>query len=493
MASEDNLDSLAPDSEKILRIAKGQTSYNGLHVLSGIIMEECNRDLQWPQCMITYKNMCKDSTIAPALTLMELAIARTQWTVKIPEGYEERLKPKADFLMSIMNDMEHTWTDFVRQASTFNRFGFAPVEKVYRKRTKANGSKFNDNLIGIRKLPLIAQDSVSGWYWDDSGRTLKGLVQQANVPSGRNRFAINVVSMQEVEIPRKKFILFRADPLKDSPIGTSPLNSVYLSWRYKTELEKHQAISVANDLRGLKVIKIPPRYLSADATEEEKETAEYFRKILRGMHSGSQSGLLIPAAYDETGKELFSFEVKSVMGQVANDVSAIINSYRKEIITGIMAPQLILGQDGGGSFALSESLQGVTDIVIQARLQEIKDQLNHDLIPQLFELNGWDSTVTPYFDFVDNRAVNLDNLSKFIQRVGAVGGLVLNAETINWLHEQADMPLPFDDTNISIEEVREMSTMPSSNSGEGMEPGTTGNGTAKRSSSRDNSTANSSN
>ena len=60
--------------------------------------------------------------------------------------------------------------------------GFAPVEKVYRRRTRANGSKYNDGLIGVRDLPLISQDTVASWYWDETGRSLKGLKQWKNVP-----------------------------------------------------------------------------------------------------------------------------------------------------------------------------------------------------------------------------------------------------------------------------------------------------------------------
>ena len=80
-------------------------------------------------------------TIAPALNLMEMDIAKAEWLVKIPEGHEDDLKEKAKFLETVIEDMEHTWNDFIRQAATFNRYGFAPVEKVYRRRTRANGKQ----------------------------------------------------------------------------------------------------------------------------------------------------------------------------------------------------------------------------------------------------------------------------------------------------------------------------------------------------------------
>lgn len=479
------------ESNTPLRLVKGQRSFNGLNVLAGQIQEECNADLQWPSCMETYKLMCKDATIAPALNIMEMEIAKSEWTVKIPEGFDVQLREKADFLISIMHDMEHTWNDFIRQAATINRFGFAPVEKVYYKRTKSNGSKHSDGLYGIKALPLISQDTVSNWVFGNEGRKLVGLKQWINIPS--NEGEVQTYTIDKVTINRNKFLLFRADPQKDSPIGTSPLNSVYIAWRFKTELEKYESISVAQDLRGLKVIKIPARYLSEDASDDEKATAEYFKDVLRSLHNGEQSGILIPQAFDQDKNALFDFKLESVMGQPTNDVNEIVGRYRKEIITGLLAPGLIIGQDGSGSFALSSSLEAITDTVITARLKEIRDQLNHDLIPQLFALNGWDTTVTPYFDFSETKKPDLDILSKFIQRVAAAGLVKVDADTVNWLAEQAGMPIPFDNTEISTEEVKKLLTAYDSNAGEGMEEGTSDNGTAKSGSSRDNSSANTEN
>ena len=74
---------------------------------------------------------------------------------------------------------------------------------------------------GIANLVLIAQDSVDGWRFDESGRKVLGIEQTANKPTNKND--IYGGKVDEVFIPRNKFMLFRADPQKDSPIGTSPL------------------------------------------------------------------------------------------------------------------------------------------------------------------------------------------------------------------------------------------------------------------------------
>lgn len=457
-----------------LKIDKPQRSYNGLAVVGGIVMEECNRDLVWPQCMRTYKDMAKDAIISPALNLMEMSIAKAEWHVRIPEGYEEELKGKAKFLESVMKDLDEPWNNIIRNISTFARYGFAPVEKVYYERRYSNGSRYDDGLIGLKKLPLIAQDTVASWEWSEDGRNLTGLKQNQNIPRGEGE--LGNYTNEKVFIPRDKFILFRADPQKDSPTGTSPLNSVYVAWRFKVELERHESISIANDLRGMKVFYIPPRYMTESASEEEKATYEAFKEMLRGLHTGEQSGVIIPHATDDRGNPLFKFEVVNVMGQAAHNINEVISRYRREIITGILNPQLILGQDGGGSFALAESLGGVANTVVEARLKEIRDQLNHDLIPQLFAVNGFKTDVLPYFDFVQPDSISLDELSKFIQRVASVGLIKQDSETVNWIAEQAGMPVPFDSKDIPIEEVRNVLTGNTSRAGDGLS--TPGEGTS---------------
>lgn len=454
-----------------LKFPEQQLGMNALHVVAGSIMEECNKDLQWPHCIETYKNMFKDSTISSALNYMEMSIAQADWEIKVPEGASEKTKIRAEIISSMMHDMEHTWGDFIRVASTHNRYGFSAVEKVYYKRTKENGSKFNDGYYGIRCLPLIAQDSIEAWEFDKrTKRKLVGIHQRVLSPTNKNDGGTYQES--EVFIPRNKFMLFRADPQKDSPIGTSPLNAVYMAWRFKTALEQHESTSIAQEVRGLKEIKIPSRYLSEDATDDEKATVAHFQKILSLMHRGENSGILIPSDIDsQSGKPMFEFNVKSVMGQVAHNINDIIGRYKKEIVTGILAPQLTIGQDGSGSFALADSLKDITRVVIGARLKEIRDVLNHDLIPQIYQINGWEADELPYFSFEDFRQISPDDFSKSIQRMAAVGALVLNAKVINHIHDFYGLPAAFEDETIDIEEVREFTNTPTSRSGDGMAVG----------------------
>lgn len=264
---------LESGEETPIRLKLGETGYNALRVVGGNVLSECQWELQFPYAINTFKKMAKDGTIAPALNLVEMMIARVPWTVKIPEGYEEELKDKARFLEQNMNDMEESWNSFIKQVVSFNRFGFAVHEKVYRKRYKSNGSKYNDGLIGLKKLPIRSQDSIVGWEWENDGRDLSGVWQAVVKPVGLEQstyFGIDSVYGDKVKIPRKKFLLFRNGTAKDTPLGESPLVGCWESWKFKKAFEETEAVGVSQDMQGFKVLYIPPRYMAPDASIEDK-------------------------------------------------------------------------------------------------------------------------------------------------------------------------------------------------------------------------------
>ena len=51
------------------------------------------------------------------------------------------------------------------------------MKKVFRRRLRANGSKFNDGMVGLRKLPVRSQSTISNWLFSDDGRDLIGVEQ----------------------------------------------------------------------------------------------------------------------------------------------------------------------------------------------------------------------------------------------------------------------------------------------------------------------------
>ena len=484
-----SVDGTASYSVEMPPLQMGQVSSNGLLTLGGEIFEQYQWEIRWPYATETYKKMSLDETIAPALNLVEMAIARVPWTVEVPEGYEEELKDAKKFLQEVMGDMEHTWGSFIRQAVTMNRYGFACHEKVYRRRTKKEGSKYKDGKIGLRSLPIITQDSVASWQWDqETGTKITGMLQFKNKPAGLRQLVL-LTAGQYIPIPRAKYIHFRNNPIKDNPEGTSPLASVWRAWKYKQALQEHEAMGISSDLRGLKVLYIPPRYLDPNASDEDKNVYEYYKQIMRNLHTNEQSGLILPQVLDDKGEQYFKFELMSMTGQKTYDVSSVIKRYEKDIITALMASQMMLGGENGGSFSLAESLSNISEMAIESKLLEIQEQLNHDLVRQLFELNNMSTDVMPEIRFGKIDKTDLDVLSKYIQRVGSQGLIQKTPENINQIAEWAGLPSKIEEGS-DLKDYEETLTGFTSNSGEGLQSGLP-SGTGKADgSSGDGSTSN---
>ena len=460
-------------TEQVPTLRMGEIGYTGLNLLNGHLYEQADRSLRWPCAIHTYKKMENDSSIYPALDHIEMAASRVQWLVKAPKGKDTEKAGEVLFFKQMMNDMEHSWYSFIRSAVSHYRYGFAPHEIVLRKRLKVRGSKYDDGLTGVRKLAIRAQDTISEWGWD--GRELLWLKQRVIVSdntAGTNTVSTSSSKTSEKIIPAKKILLFRNKPSKDNPEGTSPLNACFRDWKFKCALEENEAIGVSSDLKGLGLLKLNPRYMAEGASAADKEVYEYWKRIMQGLHNGEQSNLIVPSLKDEQGNEMIAeFDLLAANGSKAYDVGAIIERYNKRITTTLMAQSLILGQSGSGSYSLAENLSSVTQLAVESILLEIKDVLNNHLVPLLYDENKWDKTDMVEFDFDHVAKMSMDDLSKFLQRVGAVGLLKKDARTINWIYEQAGAPIPFEDETLTREDIEEELTGNSSRSGDGMEEG----------------------
>ena len=441
MAEDEELAKLGTAST-VPKIEVQEIGFNALSVMSGQVLEEPDPNLRWPYCITTYKKMLNDDIIASSTELFNALLSKVPWRVDIPAGYEKELAPQAAYLRTVMYDMEHSWLSFIKQASSYIYFGFAPFEIVLDYRLKENGSKYNDGYTRVKKLALRKQDSILGWEYKNKGRDLSGLWQAVNKPQGKWNYKRGISvkdtsvksdnGVNEQFIPRKKFLLFRNNPVNDNPEGTSPLKSVYRLWRYRTAYEETEAKGSHSDVHGLKVLYIPPEYMMPDATDENKAVYEIYKKIMRNIHIGEESGLILPMFRDELkGDKLFEFDIVNSTGQKAYDIGAIINRINKQIRTALYSDYLTIGQDGGGSYASSENKQSFVQTIIESKLEEIRDVLNHHLVPLLWEYNEWDAEIYPTFEFGEIEETSLAEFAKAFQQMSATKGIPKTVETIN--------------------------------------------------------------
>lgn len=475
---------LDADTTSLPRMKMGETGYVGLTVSNGVIIEEAKKELRFPECVRTYKQMALDTTISSALGFYEMMIARVVWRVEAPEEATEAEKQRANFVNQCMDDMEHSWFDFIKEVVSMFTFGFCINEKVYRKRLRANGSRFNDGLIGLRKLPIRSQDTIDKWIFSEDGRTLLGVKQ--NVKHTTDLYRYKGIPDTEVEIPRKKFMLFRTNVKKDNPEGSSLLKNCYISWKWRTTLQEHELIGVSREMRGVPVVYLPPRYLNPDASNEEKGIAEYYQRMVRNLHNNEQTGVLMPLAYDPDSRQpLFKFELLSVTGTKGYDVDAIIRRYNNEILTSFFTDLLTMGQEKVGSFSLAGAKTSILAMAIEHRLKEIQTVLNTDLIPQLFAMNGWTDERLPKFVFDDLDEESLEDFSKAIQRIAAVNLVEFDRPAANVIRKKLGFKLKPEDSDIDDDELPNNRTR----SGDGLAKGS-GNGTGNQVNADDNNASN---
>lgn len=469
------------------RFKMSEAGYLGLNVWNGITQDEIKKELNFPYNIKTYKQMSYHSTINSALTLFDSLIGKVQWTFKPPKDATEEEKRQAKIINEMMHDMQdQTWQEFISEALSSNVFGFSVHEKVYRRRTKSNGSKYNDNVIGWKRLPIRNQETIEKFIFSEDGNDIIGVKQNLSAISDQyNRYTNR--TLKEVVLPKSKIMLFRAGKHKGDPFGKSMLRDAYQAWRFLSVIEEIEANGVAKDLAGLPVLKLPPQYLAADASPDQKAIRAYYENVMRNLQMNQQSALILPQAYDpDTRQPLFQLELLSLNGSKAMDTTKIKEYYKNMILTSLFADILIMGQSGGGSFALGQIKNSLSSNAATAMLDKISSVINNDLIVQTYELNGWDTSRIGYMDYDNLETEDLESFSKAIQRFASTSVIEVDRPVLNRIRESIGVDaLPIDE-----EPREEYMPMATSRSGDGMAVGTTGNGTATNVSGNDTSSNN---
>ena len=459
------------------RFRLGEVGALALRVFNGVTQDELRRELNWPNSITTYKQMSDHSAINAPLTLFSNIIAKATWVYKPPENATEEEKNQVKIINQMMGDMEHSWGDFIQDVLSSNVFGFCVNEKVYRKRYKANGSMYDDGIIGWKKLPIRVQESISKFIFSEDGNDVIGVQQNLSAINDiYNRFSRK---SNLINIPRSKFLLFRTGKHRGDPFGKSPLRDAYLAWRFLTQLEELEALGVAKDLNGIPVLRLPPQVLSADGSPENQDQRLYFENAIRNLQVGEQMGIILPALYDEQGKSLYDIELLSTDGKKNFDLNKIKEYYRGLIFISLFADILLQGVTNTGSFALGSIKNSLSGAYAERLISNIAEVIQNDLIRQTYEINSWPTDRMGKLDFDNLDNTDVESLSKYLQRVASVGLLEKDRAVLNAVRQGIGIdPLPED-----LPPQQDLLTPETSRSGDGM--ATPGEGTATNVSGQD--------
>lgn len=361
-------------STKPIKIDFSEIGVTGINRFGGRVFEEFLQVLQGRRGAQVYREMRdNDPVIGPTMLAIEQTIRRISWYI-IPASGEEPTDPlefKAlEFAKSLLNDMSHTWSSFITEVLTMLTFGWTWMEIVYKirkgnSRDPKTSSRFNDGLIGWRKLAIRSQTTLHEWIFDDNGG-IQGMVQQAPP-----NFEINT-------IPISKSLLFRTKVEGNNPEGRSLLRNIYRPWFFKKNIEEQEAIGIERDLVGLPIFK-PPEDFDIDSTENAN-VRTFVSKLISNIRRDEQEGILLPPGWDIS---LLALPVS----RRQFDVDKVINRYDKRIVTAALAQFLMLGMDRVGSFALGKQSNDFFLIATQGYVDSIAEVLNLHAFPGIFRLN----------------------------------------------------------------------------------------------------------
>src|SRR5262249_44620717 len=167
-----------------------------------------------------------DPVVAAVLLAIEMLMRTVTWAIE-PFALDAQDQERADFLSTcLFEDMSTSWEDTLVEMLSFLTYGWAYHEIVYKRRggdvrDPTRRSKYSDGRIGIRKLPLRAQDSLIRWEFNSDDGNVTAMVQ-----GGAPDYVAHT-------IPLEKALLFRTKIFKGNPEGWSIIRGAYLPWYRK--------------------------------------------------------------------------------------------------------------------------------------------------------------------------------------------------------------------------------------------------------------------
>lgn len=379
-------------------------------------------------------------------------------------------KAAAEFLDSVMRDVETPWHDFIVDLLSCATFGWALDEITYKQRRGKVGdpnqfdSKFNDGRVGWGKFTPISQVTRWSWIFNEEKESPKFneavAIEQLAAPDWQRR-----------HIPLNKCVHVTFKSYMGSPEGWSPLRAIYTTYRYSQKLQLLLAQGADRDLTGYPVVYIPEEIILGYASGDPTYTEVYnkYVDLATKTRRDDAEGLVLPSSVymDMDGKptnvQKYRFELLTSGGSRQFDLTGVLEMLNNWMLSTLASDIISLGHEAVGSFALADTKNETMKRGIEALLNRIQDAINAQMVPQLFELN-------PEFKIEDLPKIVHDGLSEkditgiadYLVKLKQAGIPVpLDKDMLTFLMEQGDIPVPSDEAlQHSLEMADQMAQQP---------------------------------
>lgn len=409
----------------------------GLQQYGGFVYQEFQRELYGQRGQRAYREMSDNDPMCGAiLNGIDLLLRRAEWRVE-PANDTAAASDAADFVKSLMEDMNRPWDDFVADANTMLIYGWSFVETVFKRRVgpdEADGSKrsrYSDGLIGIRKLAPRAQDTLYEWQIQPDG-SIDGWWQ------------LPVTGGEKVFLPLDKGLLFRTTARLDNPEGRSILRNAWRPWYMKKVAEDMEAVGIERELAGIPLVRIPASILELDDANPVKQS---YLQVARDLKFNQQGGLVMPSDVwrdpenKPTSNYLYSIELVQGAGPRSINTNETIIRYDQQIARSVLADFMTLGTSSKGSHALSEDKSGLFIRAVETYGWQIAAPLNRYLIPQVWAFNAMDPELIPTITPGALSPIDLMEQAELVKALAAAGMPLFPDEGLeNQIRENAGWP-----------------------------------------------------
>ena len=474
------------------RVNKSAVGTNAIDSVQKWTIQLQPYELRYPQNIETFHEMyTRDEAVGGVLNATYALVenAFNNWTITGNRNDPESVATTALIKHFFNNMTGSTMRSFSRNAATFNQFGFSVIEKDYKRMPVGSyleelpKGMSSDKVWMVDKLRFIPQRSLDPsepFIIGNQGRDILGLNQNASwFQNSSHALRGWNPPMTSVTIKRNKFMLMGINVTDSTPMGVSPLEQTWTSWKEKKFYESYQSVGVSKDMAGMPLLEIPIEVLkkaSADPTSPEGLMVDEMAKDVAAMHAGEQNMMLLPS---KTGEgDDYGLKFLGIEGAGKQfDLQEIINKRREAIYSSFGALNLI-SSESGGSYNQFEGQNSIHFFFVKRIISIIEEAINKDLIPQIMLIN--DITLSgkniPKFRAGEIEPISSEESSKLVQRVKSVNGLVLTKEVILDYHKKLDLPIE-ELEDLSLAELHElMSVVDKGDSRAGEGQGTSGTG-----------------
>jgi hypothetical protein len=408
------MNKLSETAAKIELGVSGKNTYTG-----DIRADEFLQELRGKRAIQKYREMRDNNAIVGSIMY---AVEQTLRDVKIeikPANDSAAAKQEADFLQSVLDDMDHSLDDHISEALSYLTYGFSWFEVVYKRRegdfrSPKKNSKFEDGRIGIKKIAIRAPWTVESFEVDQQNGEILGMYQEA---AWGKRVAM---------IPTEKSVYYRTTSLNNDPSGRSVLRNAYVSYTYLNKIQGYEATAIERELHGVPIGRMPAEYMSSDASVDQVALRTKFERILRDLKNNEQGYALLPsdlyvdADGKPTNQRMMDVELITANGSRSIDIDPVVKRYQHDIARSLMAEFLMLGSSSG-SYALSKTKTDLFLRSLESYINTIVDVLNKQLVERLWQLNGLPWDTMPKLVAGDVAPHDLREIASFLRNINGAG------------------------------------------------------------------------